>query len=201
MWFLNRLTNLGWAEWEALVPLLVAVLAVVGTVLRGGWRLIRRRPRAADRPPLLLIVPPLASLAFTITNMPMPRYAGSAASLLGVTALMVAAEDVLLRRTGRWLLITASAALVAWPLHASGRFHLGLTDFQRPPAARVQPVRLASGLEVYVPLQNNLTCWDAFPCTPVLNPALRLRRDGDLGSGFVLGPSAGKPLSGDISIR
>ena len=33
------------------------------------------------------------------------------------------------------------------------------------------------------------SCWNApLPCTAYPNPALRLRRDGDLGSGFMLDP-------------
>ncbi|MCX5661634.1 MAG: hypothetical protein NTW19_18305 [Planctomycetota bacterium] len=43
-----------------------------------------------------------------------------------------------------------------------------------------------SGLRLNVPESGGL-CWDApLPCTPYPKPGLRLRRDGDLGSGFTL---------------
>lgn len=49
-----------------------------------------------------------------------------------------------------------------------------------------------SGLEVRVPVEGN-QCWDApLPCAPGLNRRLRLRKAGDLSSGFtVTAPEAG----------
>jgi hypothetical protein len=74
-------------------------------------------------------------------------------------------------------------------------------DFVHPwhrnvaPARRgdVVRVRTLSGLGVYVSREGQ-QCWDApLPCTWRLDPRLRLRVPGDLGSGFVLGPGSEPP--------
>jgi hypothetical protein len=47
---------------------------------------------------------------------------------------------------------------------------------------------LKTGFVVNVPRGTD-SCWDApLPCTPFPNPALRLRRPGDLRRGFMLDP-------------
>jgi len=52
----------------------------------------------------------------------------------------------------------------------------------------------ASGLELYVPVEG-VGCWDMqLPCTPYPRKNLRLRREGDLQSGFVLDGPVEPPL-------
>jgi hypothetical protein len=64
----------------------------------------------------------------------------------------------------------------------------GLTHFDVMSAVRYEPRRLESGLVVNVPTLSD-ACWNApLPCTAFPNPALRLRREGDLASGFMLDP-------------
>lgn len=49
----------------------------------------------------------------------------------------------------------------------------------------------SSGLSLFSPLGSD-QCWDApLPCTPQFDPHLGLRHPGDLGSGFIVGLSAG----------
>jgi hypothetical protein len=55
------------------------------------------------------------------------------------------------------------------------------------PPAKVVPYRTRSGLTVYIPDSVSDQCWDApLPCAPAGRRELRLRREGDLRSGFVL---------------
>ncbi len=55
-----------------------------------------------------------------------------------------------------------------------------------------------SGLVLYVPAEAD-QCWDMkLPCTPYPRENLRLRREGDLGSGFLLDGPVPTPPLGDI---
>ena len=58
--------------------------------------------------------------------------------------------------------------------------------FHAAPRSELQSFITRSGLRLYVPQEGD-QCWDApLPCTPYPNADLRLRRQGDLGSGFLL---------------
>ena len=54
--------------------------------------------------------------------------------------------------------------------------------------------RTSWGLELHIPIGDDTQCWRSeLPCIgwPPFDPDLRLRRDGDLASGFVIDRSAG----------
>jgi len=54
------------------------------------------------------------------------------------------------------------------------------------PIAEIETLVTHSGLTIYVP-KEGYQCWDApLPCTPVGNSNLRLRKEGDMGHGFIL---------------
>ena len=64
--------------------------------------------------------------------------------------------------------------------------------FEPMPRPGLVEMRLETGLVVQFPGQSQC-CWDGpLPCTPDPSPGLRLRRDGDLGSGFVLDPAVSR---------
>jgi len=189
-WFWRRLSSLGWNDRSVLLPVAIAPIATVAACLH---RLSGRRP-GAQRLPLILLVPALASFAFCFVNTPMPRYAGASLWILAVDGLLLlmgaAAFGV-----GRWLRGGASLAIVV----VTGAVLVAQEPLLLPPSFAIAPApqveveRLATGLEVRVPRLTQ-TCWDAaLPCTPDPNPGLRLRRAGDLSSGFVIDPSVQPP--------
>jgi hypothetical protein len=58
----------------------------------------------------------------------------------------------------------------------------------------MKEVETDSGLVVHVPKDSTEDqCWDApLPCAPSADRRLRLRRPGDLGSGFVIDRESGR---------
>jgi hypothetical protein len=83
------------------------------------------------------------------------------------------------------------AASLLW--HTGEPLVPDLRSFEPSVRAAVTERHLASGLVVFDP-GRTMQCWDApLPCTPFPNDALRLRRAGELASGFTLAPSATAP--------
>ncbi len=190
-WFLVVLDRFGWRERDIVVPAAIAAAALaVALVLR--LVTARRSARSAPYVSALVVVPPIVSVLYCFIAGRLARYVGASIWILGAEAV------VLLARARRYDLgrafgavATAGALALAWLPVAHGRpLWRDLRDFEEAAAPRVHPVTLASGLVVNVP-EVAQSCWDApLPCTPFPNPALRLRRAGDLESGFVLDGNA-----------
>ena len=189
-WAVSRLRSLGWLSWDVLVPTAIAIATIPVGLVAISIRLLRRVAEMRVRP-LLVLLPALASFAFVGAAAPMPRYAGATFWLLAMQAVMLvigpaAFEAGRLRRVvaGVAVLIPTGVLLLREPALLSG-----LTDFQASPPPVVSEVRLPSGLVVAVPRYGQ--CWDApLPCARSRDPGLRLRRVGELGSGFVIDRSA-----------
>jgi hypothetical protein len=149
-------------------------------------RLLRRRGSGA-RVPLLVLLPPLASLVYVFGTAPFARYAGATLALLAAEGIGLLLLELSPFRPRAAALVAAVAAVVvaAVPLaQANAAFRIE-RQFAPVSPPRYAPVRLETGFEVMFSEQQ--MCWDApLPCTPVLNQRLRLRRAGDLSSGFVL---------------
>jgi hypothetical protein len=184
-WFLGRLTSLGWAEREVLDSLMVAVVAlIVGIPLR-LWRWWRG---TASRLPLIILLPTLASFVFCFLNAPMPRYQGAMIWIFAVQLVLLGVGDGVLgarwwERAATVMLVVAATSL---PFFRGTEVWSPVKQFEFVSRTPVEEVRLASGLVVNVPKAIS-TCWDAsLPCTPEPHPGLRLRREGDLSSGFTI---------------
>jgi hypothetical protein len=184
-WARQRLESLGWDDPEVRTPALVLAAALVLVALVRPVRWWRGRDGEV---PVVVLVPPLLSLAFVFYNTPMPKYQGATLWVLAIEALLIAvagaaADARAWMRTGAVIVAAAGGSLVL--LH-TGPLLVQLTGFEPVSRPRVAPRELASGLTVQVPLAGDL-CSDApLPCTPEPHPALRLRRPGDLGAGFTI---------------
>jgi len=189
-WFLVVLERFGWRERDVVVPATIAAVALaVALVVRLATA--RRSVRPAPYLSALIVVPPIVSALYCFIAGRLARYVGASIWILAAEAVVLVARG---RRhdLGRAFcaLAAVGALALAWLPVAHGRpLWRDLHDFEEAAAPRVHPVTLASGLVVNVP-EVAQSCWDApLPCTPFPNPALRLRRAGDLGSGFVLDPT------------
>jgi len=188
-WFLAQLVRLGWGAPVVLGPI---VAGAVGVAIGGARRLGRAFAPARDSAlPLAIVLPPLASLVFSAVNNPVPRYAGATFWLFAACAILFAIGDVVLSAR---LPVRAVATAVCLTIAAFAArteidpLWLPLTDFEQNQQVRFEARRLETGLTLYVPVGVE-ACWNApLPCTPFPNPALRLRRDGDLASGFTIDP-------------
>jgi hypothetical protein len=186
-WFVAQLVRWGWNAPEVLAPTVVGLVAVLLGGVRRLWR--ARHPRL--RSSIAIVLPALASLVFCLVNNPVPRYAGPTFSVLAAAGIIFAFGDVLLAGGAALRSLLFAAVLAATVLAARAGFDplwLPLTGFEHNAPVRYEARQLETGLTVYVPTVSQ-ACWDApLPCTPFLNPALRLRREGDLQSGFVVDP-------------
>lgn len=185
-WFYTWLVSFGWTEPAIVLPLGVAV---AGCVLAVVVRLVGRRALALS--PLVLL-PALAQVAFLFVMAPRARYGGAAFVLLAVEALCLALGRAVQRGhvAARALAVLVAVGLAPLPtLTADAPLLRRLTDFEPAPASPLTPIQLESGLVVQYPGLSQ-SCWKAAPpCTPEPNHALRLRRDGDLSSGFRFDPA------------
>lgn len=183
-WWRQRLVSLGWGESDVLRPLAMAGAGLATFVVRKGidWR--RGRPSPVS--PLVLLAP-VAGFAFCFATTPMPRYQGATIWILGVDLLVLALAASVAEggRIVRGVIVAAAIVVAALPVVRSDDRWPELSGFQPTSPPRMHTRTLASGLVVNVP--ENQVCWYAdLPCTPEPAPGLRLRRDGDLGSGFAV---------------
>jgi hypothetical protein len=184
-WAYTRLDSLGWISRDVIVPSAIALAAmVVGLVLFVG-RLVRRRSPASPRLSPLILLPALVSFIFVAESAPMPRYMGATFWLLAVQSVLLlmgraAFGDGPRRRVVAGVIVlVASVALIA----QKRPFLHGGPGFEIAPVPALTETRLESGLVVGIP--EHAQCWNvAQPCTPTLEPSLRLRRAGDMSSGF-----------------
>lgn len=193
-WVAQRFVAFGWTAWSVIVPLGIAVAALVLGGVGAAVRRLRRSAARDARMPASLLLAPLASLAACIALTPVPRYAGATVWLIAATSVMVALGRGLLSPRARGTMALGAVALAALPFVTGAALWLNLRDFPPSPGPMVEPQRLVSGLEVYVPSPRNPSCWSApLPCTPRLHPGLKLRHPPDLGSGFEADPALGPP--------
>jgi hypothetical protein len=184
-WFLQMLVRQEWNAPDVVGPLAVACAGLMIGLLRRVFR------RGAGTLSLAAMLPALASLLFCLMLSPVPRYAGATMWMLCATGVLVAVGDRLsaARALLRPVTILAAVAATVLVLRAGmNPLWMALHDFEHMGLTRYEARRLESGLVVNVPTVSD-ACWLApLPCTGYPNPALRLRREGDLASGFMLDP-------------
>ena len=188
----------GWAkDLERDIVLPVIVIVLVGMALL--WLMCsRRRPRPGSTAAgWLLALSALMGIGFWFLTAPGRRFGYFLFWILGGTFLAMLFHRYLPpeRRNLRiWVLV---ACLVFSAANIKKFFVMppAKGGLHPTPTVAVDTFTTRSGLVLYVPVEGS-QCWDMqLPCTPCPLENLRLRRKGDLGSGFVLdGPVAGLPL-------
>ena len=191
-WLITKLASLGWNAREVWLPLAVALVAGVLAVLR--WALERRRRSRGESGGSLvpLLLPPIGWMWFCLSTVALARFAGAAFWLLAVQCLLLAMGTGGFAAGSRRRLAASLAVLTlaAVPFFDArrGPVLLRVRGMAGMPRANVREVRLESGLMVNVPIDSK--CFTApLPCTPEPRPALRLRKPGALGAGFLLDPA------------
>ncbi|HVN77008.1 MAG TPA: hypothetical protein VMT19_11870 [Thermoanaerobaculaceae bacterium] len=195
-WFpgwLRRVTGSTHTLLTFCLPLGLAAGAAIASPL-----VARKRPGALRL--AVAAAPAVVSLVLWFLAAPEPRLAGSAAWCLGLglAAIAVASAfpDGPMRAFRTLALLAGGIVLATFVVELRQR---GLLPVAAGPDAGFHPARAvetatvptAWGLEVHVPI-GTAECWNApLPCTPWLDPALRLRRDGDLASGFTVASAQG----------
>jgi hypothetical protein len=177
-WARALLGNRVWVQ----VPLALLAGAVI---LLAAWR------RAAALLPALAA--PLAGVTYWLATAPDLRFLGASLWLLAAFTVAIAALATPWPHAPRAVAGLGALLTLGVIAGAARRGDLLLrpdpvAGFHATPAAPVAPYRTRSGLVVLVP-QAARSCFDApLPCAPDPQPGLRLRRAGELGSGFVREP-------------
>ncbi len=195
-WFTGTLAT-SEGQWQVLLPLGLALIALVVAMLRRG----SARPRAGA----WLLVPIGVGLAFWFVTAPRAVFAlalfwtltalavAEAVGPVGtpslrrgllVAALLSSTLPVLVRS---WQRVDGKATRLVAQLKRDAVVRFGSDQGYQPvPVATLAPFRTASGLELQVPVAND-RCWAAPPlCTPHPAVNLRLRRPETPSAGFMV---------------
>ena len=170
--------------------------AALAFVLASAVR--RRSLRHGIATPWLLPAPAALYLLVWFTTAPDPRYAIAGAWICGAAALVLAVRQLpssRIVRAARGLGVLSAAAalssLLVFGLRLASPYESPFLvgagprhGFHDPPAPHLKRFVTATGLSLHVP-DGSDQCWGAeLPCTCTPRRALRLRRDGEVGSGF-----------------
>ena len=156
------------------------IIVLVGASLA----FFRRNIRDSDfAPDLLFLSPPIISVIFWFLTAPSERFAQHIFWYFAAASSTLAIKRWRLERNKKliWVMLILMFVLV-------GRFAVMsiIRDNYRPiPTSQLKTVQIYEHLTVYYP--TDYRCWDApLPCTPEIDPRLRLIKEGDLSSGFML---------------
>jgi len=176
------------ADRELILPVALTALSGVAVAILGRRK---SRPPGRDPRPWLILLPPLAGLAYWFFTAPAVRFgffslwilaAGAAALAFGALAAGASRRRLATVLVCGLLLAACNVKKGFLGPGADHGFHPSQTEKMTTYVTRF-------GLLLHVPVKPNKPCWDApLPCTPYPKPYLRLRRKGDLRSGFVLDP-------------
>jgi hypothetical protein len=198
-WLIPWLTSLTsrWQLFEVVLPLLMIALLTV------FWLATKRRTTYP-----LFFLPSIVSIAYWFTIAPDSRFAGISFWALGAGSIAFILHSLpwQTRRTvlGLSTLTLVSTLFVVQAFAGKEAFVRAVLRGEgvRAASREVQPAKWAddvpqvplrtfltdSGLVLYVPEKGD-QMWDApLPSTPYPNKRLRLRRPGDIRSGFALSP-------------
>jgi hypothetical protein len=189
--FSTQLDSFGWYDTDVGLPLAIGLVAALVGLAAFVIRRLRRISRAQNSAHFLILIPTVGSFLFCLVLAPMARYFGSVFWLLAAESGLLALGGCICESGRRRRIAVGLACVVAAciPMYQA-RFELRcLSSFESLPHVTTKEVRLQSGLSVQIP-ESGCSCWSApQPCTPTPNVALKLRRDGDVASGFMLDPN------------
>jgi hypothetical protein len=180
-WAYNILKN----YFNVTIPLL---LTIGSSLLIFPLRLVKIRKSQTIQ--WAILTPSLANLAFWFMTAPDPRFAGASFWILGAGAVALAIDRIkqLKRTTLSSATLCLSLILCMIPFRHMTLYYGPGEDhgFHATPRSELTTFVTRSEVLLYTPQEGD-QCWDApLPCTPYPNADLRLRRQGNLGSGFLL---------------
>ena len=145
----------------------------------------------------VIIFPLLSGLLFWFFTAPDPRFANAVFMLLPVSATLVLLfkiKEIANRQTAIYaagIFFTVECFCLSFYVHENKWVvsNVSLDGWQKDDQPQIVEKITKHGLRVYTTLLNEKKdqCFDApLPCTPYFNENLRLRRAGDLASGFII---------------
>jgi hypothetical protein len=190
-WFWIWIGRLLFFKLSIMVPIYLTGLMLILALIQRRRRI---PPEGGDWNLWLFIVMPLASLIYWFLSAPDPRFVGACFWLVaaGTSAFILSRfgasqKKKIFLAVGGLMLISAYYANHSPLLIPPGPDH----GFYPPPVAVMKTFTTDSGLVLSIPAVGGLS-WDApLPCTPFPKKGLRLRKPGQMKSGFVLDEKGG----------
>lgn len=164
------------------IPVALVLSGVAGIVI------VRRRIDKPHRLKIVLfLIPAIASLLYWFIFAPDLRFLGAPIYIIGA-GLIASTICVVQGRIMKIVVYFFISICLIWALlGVISRFADPIKDYIQPPPTSLVVKSTLSSQAIYTPLRGD-QCWDSpLPCTPYFNPNLRLRRQGDLSSGFKFG--------------
>jgi len=185
-WIATWLPDIVWSagRFQVVLPLLIGAAALAAGAIAGSLRLTRTLG--------LFLLPAIAGVVFWLMTTPEPRFAGAMFWHAGIGLVLASTQaSEPSRRIRLSMRFVPAAVLAVIALHVvTGSRARGLrAPWSGPTIPALPPVATvvtATGLVVRRPLLDDRCLDTALPCAPDVDPALRLRRSGDLGAGFVV---------------
>lgn len=174
-WFIRTLQH----DFEVFTPLTIAIVSMLGLVLTRSFKNWDRI--------LFSIGIPLCSLLFWFISAPDVRFAGSFFWVLANIILAILINQRILIDSRHIPFVVIMFVLV---LSYERRLEFNLSfpssenGFHTEPYPPLEQKTTLTGLHINFPIENDKCYRAALPCTPIWNPNLSYRIDGDLSSGF-----------------
>ncbi len=180
---------------QMVIPLLLAVVVSAGVFLTG---ILKGQPDQGMKRHFIIIVPWVLGLVFWFFTAPDPRFSGSVGWILAACVLTIAFDQLdrkikyqLLRPLCFFCIFVTVFLVLAFNV----RIYRPGPDkgFHPAPEPHLKTYTVQSGFTLYTPGKTG--CWyGPLVYTPWPDPNLRLRKEGDVGSGFVT-------LSGGLKLK
>lgn len=191
-WFKSWSVNVSKKTEDIIYPLILFIVFGIITIIINV--LFLQKGQQPQRLHWSILLPLLLALIYWFFAAPDPRFAHAVFWLLAVSSALLLLTSLQAVLKARLFLATICAVFVIANLHfvkfaVNHRFLLkqvSLAGWHPAPKIALIEKVTSSGLPVYVPASGDQCGDSSLPCTPYFNPKLRLRRPGELASGFTV---------------
>jgi hypothetical protein len=191
-WFKPWVTYSFKAEkFNTILPLFISFVSIISIILK---KFIKKKHYEIPKNMWLILLPPIIAIIFWFFTAPTIRFIGASFWILGVASIILAISCSNKLQWRKILIIIGISICTIYILYKYFTFEgLILTkdkikNFYNVPKVTLKKEITNTGLVIFLPKEGD-QCWDAqLPCSPYMNPDLRLRRKGDIRYGFIVYP-------------
>lgn len=188
-WFSTWLVRFKRYKFDAILPLYISFIGIALIMLQ---KFIKKKNYEMPKTMWIFLLPPVVSIIFWFFTAPTVRFAGASFWLLGAGSMILATSysKKLQERKILFIILVMSFCILYkfFPFKNLILTKDKINNFYDIPKVTLKKDITNSGLVMFLPEKGD-QCWDApLPCTPYMNPDLRLRRKGDMQYGFIISP-------------
>jgi len=176
-------------KFDVILPLCISFIGIVLIVLQ---KFIKKKNHEMQKIIWLFLLPPVISIIFWFFTAPKVRFAGASFWLLvsGSIILTISYSKKLQERKILIIILVMSIFILYkfFPFKNLILTKDKISNFYNIPKVTLKKDITNSGLVIFLPEKGD-QCWDApLPCTPYMNPDLRLIEEGNMRYGFMVHP-------------